>query len=287
MTYSRVAGTTNPTIAGYASFGSLPINDGTFKSSFLEMIEGSPDIVTDIVELPNDDGGFDGYPLYGPWKFSIEGWIYVPVIDDIQAAINDLRSVFNLYTGLGLLTFKSRGFSGTRQMTVRLADKIVITDPGLGRRKVRRRDFTLPLVAPDPRAYNADSEHSVDFASGATHDLTNNGNYPTPFTVQFVGPLTNPQLDGPGPAGSNRIRLYNSDGTDYVIASGHSVTVQTNPAAANGVTVLDETGASVYEHVDTRTAALIMPGTSSWTLTTTGGGADTGHATVKDRDAWV
>jgi hypothetical protein len=286
VTYTRDNGTTSPTIAGYASLNGLPINDGTFKSADLGMIAGSPPILDTSVDLPNDDGGFDGFPLYGRWPFNLDGEFIVDVVDDVQAAIYDLRTTLNLYAGLQTMTFKSRGFTGTRQMNVRLNGQALINDPGKGQRKVPARLFTIPLLAVDPRQYDAVTLRSVDIGVGATGTLTNNGNYPTPMTIIFVGPLTSPEIDGPGTAGLNRIRLLNGDGSNYVIASGHTVTVQTNPSGVSGVTAVDNTGANVYGKVANRSAGLITPGTSSWTLTTANG-ADTGHVTVQSRDAWV
>jgi len=282
--YVRDNGSTTPTIAGFCAFGGFQINDGTAKSANLGMLTGSPPIIDVVNDLPSDDGGLDGIPIYGAWRFTIDGWLYVSAVDLIQSAINDLRSVFNIAAGTQLLTFKARDFNETRQMLVRVNGQIVINDPGPGQRKISRRDFTIPLLATDPRAYDADTLRSQSFTVGSTHALVNNGNYSTPITVQFIGPLTDPYIDGPGTAGTNRIALANQDGSPYVIGSGVSVTVTTNPAAPGGVTALNNSGVSVYAKVATRSASVIIPGSNNWTLHASAG---SGTAVVTSRDAWV
>lgn len=286
MSYTRDNGSTNPTLAGFCSFGGLQINDGTFKSANLGMLTGSPPVADVTSDLASDDGGIDGLPLYGSWKFTLECWLLVDSPDYVQAAINDLRSVFNLRTGLSELTFKARGDANLWQMLARVDGPIVVNDPGMGRRKSPRRDVTIPMFALDPRAYNADTLHAVTVPIGIPTTLTNSGDYPTPFTATFVGKLTNPSLDGPGAAGFNRLRLGNADLTNYVIASGHSDIVQTNPATTTGVTALDNTGADVYAKVANRSAGLIGPGGETWTLSTADG-TDTGHVLVEFRDARI
>ena len=288
MSYSRDNGTMTPTLNGAAAFNGLQINDGTFKSGNLGMITGSPPILDTSVQLPNDDGGSDGFPLYGPWNFTLDGEFIVDSPDDVQAAINDLRSTFNLYAGSGLLTFASRGFSGVRRMTARLNGQIVINDPGKGRRKSRVRQYSIPMLAVDPRAYDDDVAdlHTITVPIGTPTALPNGGNYPTPISIEFVGKLTSPSFDGPGTAGFNRIRLANQDGSDYVVAAGHSVTVQTFVSGPAGVTALLDGSTNVYGKVANRSAGLIIPGTSNYTLSTDDG-TDTGHAVVTYRDAWV
>jgi hypothetical protein len=284
VTYTRDNGSTTPTLNGFCAFNGLQINDGTFKSSNLGMITGSPPIRAAASSLPSDDGGLDGVPLYDQWEFDLEGELFVDSADYVQSAIDDLRRTFNLAVGLNTMTFKSRGFTGTRRMSVRLNGQIVTNDPGKGRRKTRTRTFTIPLLAVDPRAYDDATLRTVVFNPGDTKTLTNDGNYPSPFIAEFDGTVTNPQFDGPGTAGFNRLRMLNFDGSDYTITSPHFVRISTYPSTPTGITALDDAGVSVYGKVANRSAGTISPGTSSWTYTATSGA---GQLVLTYRDAWV
>lgn len=281
MAFSYDAGSTSPTYAGLIEFNGIRFNDGTFKSQRVPLIVDSAPVRDAVTDLPSDDGGFAGTAFYGPWQFDLEAWLYVPSPDDVQAALDYLQSKVNTAAGLLTMPVNSRGWSAARQVTARVAGQIVVNEPDVDLKKVPRRDFTIPFVAPDPRLYAA-ALQQVTVTTGTT--LTNNGSVSTPFTVQFNGPLTNPQIDGPGAAGTNRIRF---SGT---IPSGHWVEVQTNPASVTGVTAYDDTGASAYgtgtygSGISAFTATVIAPGSSSWTATADSG---TGSTVVSFRDAWI
>ncbi|MBV9292627.1 MAG: hypothetical protein JO222_09270 [Frankiales bacterium] len=283
MAYSYDAGSTTPTYAGLCEFNGKRINDGTFKSTTLPMLTDGPPRRDAMSPLPSDDGGISGDPFLDAWAFQIEGWLRTLNPDDVWAAISDLRSAFTVGAGYQQLKFKARGWAQARYLTARVTATPSITEPDLHLKKVPRRDFLISMEASDPRSYNADVLTSVSINRGSSANITNAGNYPTPIVAVFVGPLTNPQLDGPGASGRNRIRLKNSDGTDFVIAPGDSVTVNLNPSSATGVTILDNSGANQYPAAAALTASTIGPGTESWALTGDSGG---GHVTVQIRDAW-
>lgn len=283
MSYTYNAGGTTPTYAGLVEFNGLRINDGTFKSQSVPLIVSTAPVRDSVSASAGDTGGFASDPYYDPWPFEIEGWLWVPTgPDDVQAAIDNLKAAFNLNAGLQQMTVNARGWSAKRYITCRVAGAVVITEPDLSSKKVPRRDFAIPMVAPDPRLYNADATFSVNISPGGTASVTNAGTAPAPFTARFVGPLTNPYIDGPGRLLFNRIRLNQPDGTDYVIGSGHYVDVTTN-TAQGGVTAVTDTGVDVYAKVANFSARTIGPGTETWSATADAG---TGHVTITLRDTY-
>lgn len=275
MSFSYDAGTSTPNLAGLAEIGSIRVNDGTFVLTRCGRLVTSPRPRSVIAPLPSDHGGSVGTPFYDPMTFPLEGYLTVPVLDDVWGAIDLLLETFNLENGLQTLTLDTGGWSATRQIDVMLDGEVQIVEPTMLAKKVPDRDFTVGLIAPDPRLY-ATTEQSVTVTTATS--LTNNGTAATPFTVRFNGPRTNPYIDGPGTAGTNRIRYSGA------IASGHWVEVTTNPATETGVTAVDDTGANVYGSLTNFTARTIAPGSSSWTVTSDSG---TGTVTVKFRDAWA
>lgn len=274
MAFSYDAGSSSPTLAGLVEFNSLRINDGSFKTHRVPPITDSAPIRDSTFPLPSDHGGYLAtQQFYDPWLFDIEGWVLTTSPDDIPGALDYLRGKFNLDAGLQTLTVNARGWSAARQMTARIAGQIVVNEPDLTQKKVARRDFVIPLVAADPRLY-ATTLQSVTV--DASESLTNDGTTATPFAVRFNGPQTNPKIDGPGSAGSNRIRY------EGVIASGDWVEVSTD--ASNGVSAVDNTGANVYGGLTAFTARTIAAGASTWSATNDSGA---GTTVVKFRSAWL
>lgn len=281
MSFTYDAGTSTPNLAGLVEFNGIRINDGTFVCTHLGGIIDSSGLRSNITQLPSDHGGTAGTPFYDPRDILIEGYLTVPLLADVDGATDLLEQSFNLWAGLQTLTVNRAGWAAARQLTARVAGPIQIVEPDMLAKLVPDRDFTIPLVAPDPRLY-AVTEQAVTVTAGTS--LTNGGSIDTPFRVRFNGPLTNPQIDGPGAAGTNRIRF---SGT---VTSGHWVEVQTNPASSTGVSAYDDAGASAYgtgtygSGVSAFTATTITPGSSSWTATADSG---TGSTVVYFRDAWA
>lgn len=251
------------------------VNSGTYELHRLGgVLDGTPDVRDTVYELPSDDGGVVGLPFLAPRIITLEGMLTVPVLADVWGAIDLLKSAFNIgwtwLQGLQQMTVNTTGWSNKRYLLVQARPLQIIEPEGL-EKLVPDRLFTVTLVAPDPLMYNADSAHAITILTSTT-TLTNSGTAPSPFVVRFNGPLTDPELIGPGITGS-----ISYTGT---IASGHWIEVGTNPRGdGTGLYAVDDLGASV--NLDTFTSRLVPPGASAWTKT---GG--TGTVTVTFRDAW-
>lgn len=286
MSFTYVPGDalTSPNLAGgieipAVTIGSDPFRingNGTFELHRLGgVLDGTPDVRDAVYELPSDDGGVTGLPFLSPRVITLEGLLTTPTLPDVWGAIDLLKSAFNIgwtwLQGLQLMTINTSGWSHKRQMYVQ-ARPVQILEPDGLEKLVPDRLFTVMLVAPDPLMYNADSAHAVTILSTTT-TLTNDGTAPSPFVVRFNGPLTDPELLGPGLTGQS----ISYTGT---IASGHWIEVGTNPRGdGTGLYAIDDSLASV--NLDTFTARQIPAGTSAWLKT---GGS--GTVTVTFRDAW-
>lgn len=271
MAFSYDGGTTTPNLAGLAEIGTIRINDGTYELHSCGRLISSASLRTGLTTLPGDHGASTGSPHYNEFPFTIEGRIFVPTLSDIWGAYDLLLQTFNLDAGLQTLTLNTSGWAAKRQISVLIDDQVTIVEPAELDKLVPQRDFTVPLVAPDPRLY-AVTQTSTTVTTSTS--VTNNGTASTPITVRFTGPATNPQIDGPGTAGTNRIRWAGT------VASGHWVEVSAN-ATGTGVSVLDDTGANQMSGITNFTARTLAPGASSWTAT--GGGT----TVIKFRDAWL
>lgn len=270
-----VPGTDAPLYSGFAEFPGVRFGyDGTFRADDIPPIYQSAPLRLSAVDLPRDGVTVPPVLLDG-WQFTLGGELRVDDPDDVQAAKDYLRSKVNVGVGWTTLTLNALGWTGKRQMTVMVAGQITIPDPDGhdARRTIGNRDITIPLIAADARQYSVVLQ-AVDIGTGTT--LTNAGDYPAPFTVRFNGPLTNPRVDGPGTAGTNRIELARD------LAAGEWVDVTTWD---DGVTTaVDDAGVNAIGDVNTDTASVIMPGDSDWTASADAG---SGVTTISFRDTWA
>jgi hypothetical protein len=289
MAFTYLPGTTTPNLAGLIQttlmVGSDPfrINDGTFELLGAPgLLWGTPNVRSAVAELPSDDGGFAGLPFNGPREFILNGNLKVPTIADMWSAIDLLWQAFTLtdlataLPTLQLLTVNTSGWAHKRQIAARINGELSITPPAdLDGHLALKRGFSVPMIAPDPWLYNADTLQAVTVT---TTNLTNNGNRNTPFVVRFNGPRVDPHLDGPGLTGK-QIKYIGT------IASGHWVEVGTNPAGdGTGLYAVDDSGADVFASLSAFTARVIPPGTTSWGTGSTSG---SGNIVVSFRDAWA
>lgn len=281
MVWSYNAGTTTPNLAGLVEFNGVRLNDGSYTLTSLGGLDSSPGVRGTAAPLPSDDGGTPLTPFYDPREFTLEGYLEVTTLSDIWAAKDYLRGAFNLNnTGLQTLVFNTSGWTARRQVSARIAGPVQFDEPTMLEKLDLRRDFQIPMVAPDPRAYNADTLQSVTVGTTATA-LTNNGNIPTFFTVAFAG----------GTGGwSNPSLIRDSDSAKiefntFSIAAGATWTVTTNPSAAGGITVTDNTGGNHYGNLTAFTARTIAVGSGNWHVGGTPGAGAT--CTVTFRDAWA
>jgi len=276
MAYSYNAGTTTPTYAGLVEFNGIRINDGTFKSDHLAGLIDTPPVRSSLRDLSQDHGALDANPLYGVREIAISGWAYTgQAVDDVFSAVDQLRAAFALGDGsLKTLVFQQRGWATRRQVSARINGPLTIDEPDLVQKKKGSRSFTIPMIAPDPLAYDADNLKSVTISAGGSATLTNNGSVATPFIAQFNGAFTGP------------VTLTNNTASESIEYDGNAlagayIQVQTNPAAPGGRTVTNNTGdVGYYQYMGAWSAFTIPPGTSTWS-------ASGCSVTVIWRDAWV
>lgn len=277
MSYTYNPGTTTPNRGGLVEIsGVIRLNDGTFELYGAPgLLWGAPGVADGITPLSNDHGGFAGKPLYPPREFSLVGMISVPVVDDLWGAIDQLFGAFNLAdTSLKTLVLNTAGWSATRQIQARVAGDIRITEPAdLNGHLALRRQFVIPMVAPDPRIYST-TLHTTAVTSGGTV-LTNAGTMPTPIIVKFNSSQTAP-LSVSVPSGD-------AIGFSEDVTSGY-VTVNTRNAAGTSSTAVNSSGTSKYGKVTDWSLATLAPGATTVTATKAGG---TGTTEVSYRDAWA
>lgn len=268
MPYTYSAGTTTPNLAGLVEFNGVRINDGTFELHHLGGLLDSAPVRLPLSSLPSDNGGFLGTRFYDPLAISLEGKLLVADYTQIGPALDQLRGAFNIYAGMQTLTVNYPGWASARQVTAGVSGQITVDEPAGLEKLVPERSFLIPMTAPDPLLYNVTSTTTTITTSTT---VTNNGNTPTPFVVRFTGAATNPSLT----TSAGTIAMT------YTVASAHYAEINTNTAAAGGVSALTDAAVNVYGNITTFTVFAIPPGTSSWTYT--GGGT----CTMTFRDAWA
>lgn len=277
MTFSYSAGTTTPTLAGLVEFNGIRINDGTFKSEHLGGLIDMPDVRGGVVPMQADHGGIDTLPLYAPRDISLDGWLLTAVYDDVYAGMDYLRGKFTLDVGSQTLVCQQRGWSTRRQVTARVAGRVQFIEPDVTRKKIGRRDFTIPMIAPDPLMYDADNLKTATMTiGGSSITVTNNGSAPAPFIARLTGPWTTSMTLTCSTSGKT---LVYGNG----VVAGAYVDVDTHRGAH---TFTSNTGANQYFNRGTWTLFTIPVGTSTWQATATAGTSGASQVTLTWRDAW-
>lgn len=276
MAFSYDAGTSTPNLAGLVEVGSIRINDGTFHLlAAAGLLLGSASVRDGVTPSGSMDGGYPGVPRYNPRSILLEGQIRVPTVPDLWGAIDLLNQAFNLETTAPrTLTVNTAGWAGTRQIDVVPSDDSVqvISPSDFDAHHVGIREFSVHLVAPDPRLYDTTLQ-TVTVTTGTT--LTNAGTASASYIARFEGPQTGP------------ITLTDPDGNHIqvgTITSGHWIEVNTRDPATGTLTAVDDTGANVIEQVTSSTSTAVKPGATSWSRTNAGGA---GATKVKFRSAWA
>lgn len=254
---------------------------GSFYSENLPPCFSTPPPRESVEPLVYDDGGFAGPVYYDAWEFDLEGWLVAATVADCDAAGEFLRDNFNIRRGFRQLVFERLSWAQRRYLTARVNGVVSVIDPPEDAKQYPVRDFIIPLVATDPRLYNADEQHIITIVTATP--LPNIGRSSTPYVVRFNGPLTNPQIDGPGTAGTNRIRFQG------VIPDGGWVEVDTYvDGVLTAVNDLGENamGTNTYgDGLSDSSSSVIGPSLTGglWTATDDGGAGDT---VATYRDAW-
>lgn len=279
MAYTYSAGSTTPTYAGLVEFGGIRINDGCFKSEHLAGVEDGAPVRQSVTPLPSDSGGYAGAAFLNPREIEIDGWIKQTLPDDIPGAKDALRAAFALGDGsLSTLVMNQRGWPTRRQCLARVAGPIVFPEPDRTHKKMPVRDFSVPLVAPDPLLYDADNLRTVDVPmTGAATAVTNAGNAPTYMVARLTGPFT---------GGATLTSAASGKQIAYSGAAGAGgyVDVQTNPVV--GISAVSNLGVNFYGSMATWTLFTIPPGTSNFSATAASGTTGASKVTLTWRDAW-
>lgn len=278
MAYTYSAGTTTPTYAGLVEFGGIRINDGCFKSEHLGgLVDGAP-VRQAVAPLPNDSGGFAGSAFLNPREIELSGWLLQSSPDDVFGAMDALRLAFALGTGsLSTLVCNQRGWATRRQVLARPSGPVVFSEPDVTRKKMPVRDFTVPLVAPDPLLYDADNLRTLDIPmTGASTAVTNSGNAPTYMIARFVGPFSVATLTRES---DGAVITYNGS-----LTAGHYIDIQTNPTV--GLTAVSDLSVNTYPTISAWTLFTIPAGTTNFHAAATSGTTGASKVTLTWRDAW-
>lgn len=281
MAFSYSAGSATPGFGGLAELTTLAgvsllrINVATLKPLSIPPLNLTMPLRAKSTPVPRG-GSFADPPLPDEWAFDLTGNLDPGTNpDDVQAAIDYIRAKVNAWQGFMLLLLNAKGWTGspaTRQMTVQVNGQVGAVDVEVERKKVPRRGFVIPLLAPDPRIYS--SAQTTTVITTATN-VTNAGTTPAPFTARFHGPQTDPILNGPGTG--------NIIGYTGAIASGHYVDVNTVDSATGTMTALLDGTTDAFPSIDADSANYLDPGTHAWSATnTTGAGA----TEILSRDAY-
>lgn len=273
MTWSYSAGSSDAStvLAGMCEFPSLRINDGSFRSLELPPIIESAPLNFSVTPLPGD-GEYVNLPRLAAWQFALQGWFYASGPFDTQAAIDYLMSKINVGNGWQTVYFHAPGWSDQRQMTLLVAGQVAVVEPEKQSKKVPQRTFAIPVIAMDPRRYLKTATTTTITTGGVS--VGNAGNYKTPLTVVFTGPLTsNPSISD----GTNTL------GLNTTLTTGQTVTVNTKDPTTGTLTAVDQTGANAMSLLASSTLRSVAPG--GVTLTRTGTG--TGTIVTTTRDAWA
>lgn len=281
MTWTYNAGTTTPTYAGLLELNGIRFNDGSFKTQHLSGIIDTPPVRTVISDLPSDNGGYLGRSYYGPRDASIDGWILATTVEDVLEAREYLKKALAMVDGtaLSVAVFNMPRWATRRQCNVRVAGPIVFEEPEITRKKLGRRDFTIPLIAPDPLLYDADNLRSTDLGMGAGNvTLTGAGSMPTPFKARFTGPwATSATLTRTTDGATVTLTMSLSAG-QYVDVDFTDVT---HPTA------VQSTGANVFGNVSATGFRKLGVGSNVWNASAASGTSGASKVTVTWRDAWV
>ncbi len=266
---------------------------GAAGSAFvLSDVDGldSPEVRTDVEDLPEQDGAVAGSFFLGSRPIVLTGRIKADTVADRNAAIATLSRASLALRADAVLQFQPDGMPAL-QVHVRRQQRLLV---GGGYVK----EFQLQLVAADPRIYSqllntvgATGTTSttgaafplvfpVNFGggSGGTVNLNaaNAGNVGAPPVLKVTGPVTNPQVTNSTTGES----LY-LDNLDLV--AGEYVTVD---VAAR--TVAKSDGANLYARVRFPDSAwwLLAPGTNLIQLWAAASSAGV-QLDVSWRDSWV
>lgn len=277
MTYTYDGGVATPGLAGLIEVaGTSPLirlnsslvtgtepAGGTFKLDDNPLLS-TPPVRVAATGFAADDGGFLSPAYLDVWTFTISGWVWLGpngVADDIPAAQEQLKAAFSVKNGLLTLVTNMRGWAARRQILAQTNGPITFT-PRFTTRRTPAMNFSIPMIAPDPVLYDADTLRSVAVTSSATA-VSSAGSVPTPFKARFTGPFSTATLTAP----DGTTITVDSTRLASTIGSGQYVDVQTNPTVSGGISAIRSDGTNAVAALTAFRATRITPGTANWTAT--------------------
>lgn len=279
----------------------------------------SPQPRTDIVERVNSHGSYMGPSYYQHRVVTIKGRAYA-------STARAMRTAWSQVSAIGSGPEQSLALScdseiGTLTCQVRRDDKVLTEPIRLLNKNTHAFEFSMQLVAPDPRKYaqawremradlpQANSGDGLDFntlqvmstfrgldfhgsppglrfgASNSTGflQLTNEGTAPTAPLLTFYGPLTRPTLTATTGEVRSELR-YNADleAGQFIVIDPSNPSVLLNGTASRRHLLNPAEFAGFYIPGGTASA----PGALRVGLTHEGGATTGGYATARFRSAW-
>lgn len=260
----------------------LRIHDGTFVLTGAGGLWETPDARTTDTSAPYTHGAYPSSAFYLPRAITLEGFILADTLPEVWEAVEILRRI-NLHDGLGYQHVESimPGWRERRFQFARPAGPLLIAEPGVGsQQRQPRREFLLPLVAPNPRQYGATlrgatTQVTANGLTGAqgTVQVLNEGNFPAPFEWVVVGPWNSPRL-----IDSSRGREIRYEG---LVDTGQTLRVESSGRTAT------LNGANVYRNLSRFDDLEILPGGRTYEVAAVGSSAAGGTTRVEHRSVWV
>lgn len=285
MPFVYDAGTSNPGGVGLIEYGGVRVNNGSYILTALGGLVDTPAIRTTSTPSGEGHGAYLSNPFYDAREITVEGFVLVERLDELWPACDKLKGAFNLATtALRTLWVNQIGWAERRFVSARPSGPLVFADPGVGAQRQPRREFQIPLVAPDPRIYGEtlwgagtypdprQDDHT--FTGLTTYAHPNVGTFPAPITWIVNGPVTDPAL-------------VNNDNGRYIQYRGAvGSTQQLVVSSLARTATLD--GANVYYNIERFDDMSLAPGANNLRR----GSAATGFTSaarwvVQYRDAWV
>lgn len=153
-----------------------------------------------VYERPFQDGAVLDAFSYGPRVMDIHGGLVAPTRALAMAAVRRLKGSFEVrdssYGNTLRRLFVDEFIDPATHSTdcfidVRRADAIQIVPSVYG----RAVEFSVPVIAPDPRKYARNQQHiTLTNATAAPLVITSQGDTPTWVEVIITGPITNPKV---------------------------------------------------------------------------------------------
>ncbi len=146
------------------------------------------------IDIPMTDGAITTDAYYSARSITLEGMIWPDPVSLVNVRTEKLQRATNAMRADSIIRWWPTGMSPL-QVAVRRADPLRI-------RAGRPRQFSLSVIASDPRIYSQDERSftgaTPTLISGSTYGVTinavNEGTVAAPWEARIYGPMTNPEL---------------------------------------------------------------------------------------------